>query len=284
MTGIEYRPIESLLHPTDFSKAGQVAFIHALKIALCNQSHFDILHVNSIDSKGARWAKFPQVRQTLEHWKLLKEGSSKQAVGDELGLKVRKLDLPNKKPVPAMLEYFEREECDLIVLSTEGRSGLPRWLMSSISESLARSAGIATLFVPQDSHGFVSGETGEVDLKRVLIPVDHKPNPQAAIESVGGFLRSIDAKAARLDVFYVGDTSSMPEVEQPSDIEAPFEQIVRRGSPVDEILKMAKEQRTDLIVMATEGHNGFLDALRGSTTEQVLRQSPCPVLAIPPGT
>lgn len=284
MTGIEYGPINSLLHPTDFSKGGELAFIHALKIALCNQSHFDILHVDSIDSTGARWAKFPQVRQTLEQWKLLEEGSPKQAVGDELGIKVRKLDLPNKKPVPAMLEYFEREECDLIVLSTEGRSGLPRWLKPSVSESLARSAGVPTLFVPGNAHGFVTGETGEVDLERVLIPIDHKPNPQGAIESAGGFLRSIDVKVPRLDVFHVGDTSTLPEVEPPSDVETTFERIAHRGNPVDEILKMAKEQRTDLIVMATEGHNGFLDALRGSTTEQVLRQSPCPVLAVSPGT
>jgi len=32
--------------------------------------------------------------------------------------------------------------------------------------------------------------------------------------------------------------------------------------------------------MPTAGHQGFLDALRGSTTEQVLRKAPCPVLAI----
>ena len=186
--------------------------------------------------------------------------------------------------MPAMLEYFEREECDLIVLSTEGRSGLPRWLNPSISESLARSAGVPTLFVPENARGFVLRETGDVDLERVLIPVDHKANPQGAIESAGGCLRSLGVKVPRLDVFHVGDTSTMPEVEPPSDVETTFERIARRGNPVDEIVKMAKEQSADLIVMATEGHNGFLDALRGSTTEQVLRQAPCPVLAVPPGT
>ena len=138
--------------------------------------------------------------------------------------------------------------------------------------------------MPQNAYGFVSGETGAVDLKRVLIPVDHKPNPQGAIESAGAFLRSIDAQAPRLDVFYVGDTSNMPAVKAPSDTMAPFQLIARPGDPEDEILKMAKEHRTDLIVMATEGRNGFLDAFRGSTTEQVLRQAPCPVLAVPSGT
>ncbi|HEY3719491.1 MAG TPA: universal stress protein, partial [Roseiarcus sp.] len=43
------------------------------------------------------------------------------------------------------------------------------------------------------------------------------------------------------------------------------------------------EWPADLIVMPTAGHVGYLDALRGSTTERVLRQAPCPVLAMPAG-
>jgi len=31
----------------------------------------------------------------------------------------------------------------------------------------------------------------------------------------------------------------------------------------------------------TEGHEGVLDAMRGSVTEQVLRRSTCPMLAVP---
>jgi nucleotide-binding universal stress UspA family protein len=32
--------------------------------------------------------------------------------------------------------------------------------------------------------------------------------------------------------------------------------------------------------MTTEGHHGFMDALRGSTTERVLRAARCPLLAV----
>jgi nucleotide-binding universal stress UspA family protein len=44
---------------------------------------------------------------------------------------------------------------------------------------------------------------------------------------------------------------------------------------------MASYMATNLIVMSTDGRNGFLDALRGSHSERVLRQTPCPLLAIP---
>ena len=38
---------------------------------------------------------------------------------------------------------------------------------------------------------------------------------------------------------------------------------------------------TNLIVMSTDGRHGFLDTLRGSHSERVLRRTPCPLLAIP---
>jgi len=50
---------------------------------------------------------------------------------------------------------------------------------------------------------------------------------------------------------------------------------------VERILKEAAYWSPDLIVMATQGHRDFLDALRGSTTERVLRGVQCPVLAVP---
>ena len=37
----------------------------------------------------------------------------------------------------------------------------------------------------------------------------------------------------------------------------------------------------DVIALPTAGHHGFLDAVRGSTTERVVRQAPCSVLAVP---
>ena len=57
--------------------------------------------------------------------------------------------------------------------------------------------------------------------------------------------------------------------------------IVRSGDVIDAIVQMASAMATPLIVMATDGRHGFLDALRGSHSERVLRRTPCPLLAIP---
>ncbi len=281
MSNAKYFSIESVFHPTDFSESSGIAFNHALRIAVSNRSHLDILHVGSKRVDGEGWSEFPQVRGMLERWDLLEKGSPKEAVSERLGMKVRKVKLGSKKPLAAISNFLDMEPADLIILATQGREGLPRWLEPSVSEHLARRAMIATLFVPAGARGFVSRDRGEVDLVRVLIPVDHKPNPQAAIYAAGDFLRSVHAEVSLVEALFIGDTKRMPEVAPPLGLDCSFEKTARSGKPVDEIIKAANEDKADLIVMATEGHNGFLDALRGSTTEQVLRRAPCPVLAIP---
>ncbi len=52
--------------------------------------------------------------------------------------------------------------------------------------------------------------------------------------------------------------------------------IVERGAPSDAILNHAED--ADLIVMATHGRTGLERVLMGSTTEEVVRRAPCPVL------
>jgi nucleotide-binding universal stress UspA family protein len=55
---------------------------------------------------------------------------------------------------------------------------------------------------------------------------------------------------------------------------------IRYGNVVQTIIDAAVEYDVDLICMPTAGHHGVLDALRGSTTERVLRNASRPLLAI----
>jgi phosphomannomutase len=57
---------------------------------------------------------------------------------------------------------------------------------------------------------------------------------------------------------------------------------VRRGTAFLEIIRYAKEQRVDLITIATHGRTGLRHALFGSVAEKVVRKAPCPVLSIRP--
>jgi nucleotide-binding universal stress UspA family protein len=268
------QPFRAIAHPTDFSQASAAAFAHALRIALTSKCPLFILHV-STDAAKDDWAAFPHVRQTLHRWGLLDEGESTEAIGAKLGVKVVKAETMPMGIVQGIERFLHDHPADLIVLATEARQGVARWLHGSVAETLARAAKLPALFVPEKARGFVDAARGELHLRRVLIPVDHAPPPAAAVDTIMGFsqLLAIEAEERLL---HIGN--------RPLQVEhagRPLQVIKGQGVVVDSIVRTATEWHADLIGMPTAGHHGFLDALRGSTTERVLRQAPCPVLAVP---
>ena len=57
--------------------------------------------------------------------------------------------------------------------------------------------------------------------------------------------------------------------------------VVRKSDdPAGEIVKYAKEEGIDLIVMGTHGRPGLAHLLMGSVAEKVVRTAPCPVLTM----
>lgn len=57
---------------------------------------------------------------------------------------------------------------------------------------------------------------------------------------------------------------------------------VQFGEPVKEIVDFAKQERIDLIVMATHGRSGLRETLQGSVTAEVIRSGVAPVLVLRP--
>lgn len=55
---------------------------------------------------------------------------------------------------------------------------------------------------------------------------------------------------------------------------------LQAGVPFEEIVKAAREERADMIVMGTHGRSGLDRVLLGSVAERVIRLAPCPVLTV----
>ena len=268
----------SIVHPTDFSRPSALAFAHALRLAVAMRARLCILHVEAADESpdGPPWEQFPGVRATLARWGLLAENAPQSAVGDQLGVEVTKVDLRAESVVGAVGDFARERDADLLVIGTRGREGLYRWLDGSIAERIAGHSRIPTLFVSDHATGFVNDATGALSLSRVLLPVDTRPDPVPAIRQLVAFLRSIDAHPRAIRLAHVGDN---PPVLASGAGESRL--VVERldGPVVETLLEAARD--ADLVAMRTEGRHGFLDAMRGSTTQRVTRRAPCPVLAIP---
>src|SRR3954468_18347494 len=158
--------IHSVLHPSDFSEARSIAFVHALKAALIAKGKLTLLH--ETDDEERDWSEFPGVRNTLERWGILPAGSAPEAL-DELGIEVAKIIGSGSDPVKGVLSYLEENGADLIVLATR-HHGFD-WLHKSVAEPVARKSREMTLFIPAEGHGFISEKDGSVSLRNVLIPV-----------------------------------------------------------------------------------------------------------------
>jgi nucleotide-binding universal stress UspA family protein len=275
------RIIDSVLHPTDFSEGSKVAFYHALKAALLSKSRITLLNV-SPDATSS-WSDFPGVRETLEKWGLLPPGSARSAVGD-LGIDVRKAITQKKDPVDAVVNYLHEFPAEMIVLATSQKKGVARWLTGSVAEPIARKATEMTLFIAADTRGFVSPDDGSVSLRNILIPVALSPRPQPAIEAAARLVRSLELDEGTFTLLHVGDGNEMPAVRTRDVPGWTWAEDVRSGDVIQSIIDAAKETKADLIVMATDGRNGFLDGLRGSHSERVLRQAGVPLLTVPVGS
>jgi len=266
-----------IFHPTDLGHGSTTAFLIALRIAATTQGKLTIMHV---DGNGeGEWADLPGVRKTLSRWGLMKDENDMEEF-ERIGLRVQKQLMKGQRPVSSCLNYLSEHRTDLIVLATHQRAG-NNWLKRKVAEPLARGAGEPTLFVPEDAKGLVDGDTGKVTLRRILVPVAISPSPQRAIDLAVRTAEALADGPVHFTLLHVGTGATRPLVNIPEQADRTFEHMLREGDIIENIVHVADATRADLVVMTTKGHDGFLDMLRGSKTERVLRAVHCPVMAVP---
>lgn len=145
-------------------------------------------------------------------------------------------------------------------------------------------------------------------LERILVPTDFSETASHALRYASEMARALDASLTVLyaDPFLppidytatVGawdDTTFQlvkaraeeqlqRDAEMNIDPAVPFDAIVRVASPVEGILAQARESGAGLIIMGTHGRTGFRRLIIGSVSEEVMRRSEVPVIAVPPHT
>lgn len=272
--------MQLIIHPTDFEERSAPAFVHALAMALVHQCDLTLLHAGRPKNDDMPWEGFPQVRPTLRRWGLLDNLAGREEVRKQLGVNVRKVLARGSSAAETILDHVDRLEPDLLVLSSRGDAGPPEWWKSSVSRPVARQSPIPTLVVPSGHEGFVAYADGALTLDRILAPVDRDPDPIFPLQTAASIMRSMTAEAT-VELLHVGDSGSAPDVPDETLPRATLTRSFAEGDPAEAIVARADEMNADLIVMATKGRQGLMDALRGSVTEQVLSKTLKPVLVVP---
>jgi nucleotide-binding universal stress UspA family protein len=139
-----------------------------------------------------------------------------------------------------------------------------------------------------------------IALKKVLIPHDFSETSEAAVRYAIALAHNFGAQLylihvsdkARFEMateFPLGLDGTLEDAvrERMLKILSPREQVefkpvfeFRSGSPAAEIVKFAREQNIDLIVMGTHGRGFVAHVVMGSVAEKVVRTAPCPVLTV----
>jgi nucleotide-binding universal stress UspA family protein len=269
-----------IFHPTDLSHASEVAFLHGMKLALASHGELTIFHVAREAEAEDDLRALPRVRGTLVRWELLPHDSPPEAVG-ALGIHIVKVEVLGNDPTDAVLRHLESHTADLVVLATHQRDGLARWLHRDVAAPLFHRSTLPALFVPPDVDGFVNPDSGQVRLQRIVLPIDGYPHPGPALRNLPAILGALHSGPVTVELLHVGTSETVPKMHVPEVDGWTWTTRVTDGPVVEEILGAADATSADLLVLTTHGKHGFLDALRGSTTEHVIRRARCPVLAVP---
>lgn len=273
---LEDSQVDFVLHPTDLSEASERAFLHALAIAIRRSAHFTLLHALGRRATD-NWPGFPSVRAKLAEWRTA--GSTKGLEERIRRTSIAKLEVPNPDPVAASLEYIARNKVDLIVLATEGRTGMARLVRPSRAEELARKSGAFTLFVPSGGRSFVDA-SGAVSLRHILLPVDPGTDPRPAMLRAVQAAALLDDPAIEITLLHVGEDESA-DMELPQLPYCRWNALRRRGDVVEQILRTADDVSAGAIYMSSGWHEGRRPRGKGGITERVLQDAPCPVAVVP---
>jgi nucleotide-binding universal stress UspA family protein len=288
--------INRILCPVDLSDIAGRALDYAISLARQHRARLHVLEVVEALPEGAT--------ETSGIYKL--PADLDRAGRGELGEFVRHtghsdvvvdIRLRQGDVVPKVLDEAASLDADLIVLGTHGRGGFQRLTLGSVAERVLRRAGRPVLAVPPgDRH------PADAPLRTILCPTDFSDPARSAAEYAMFVAAASQAELVLMTVFEwpfgethgpdaVGELRRSLEAEAADQLTAlagslPASGVTVRtkvasGKPSREILEVASHQAADLVVMGLSGRGAVDLALLGSTTHQVLRQAPCPVLTVP---
>ncbi|MEX0792977.1 MAG: universal stress protein [Pirellulaceae bacterium] len=135
-----------------------------------------------------------------------------------------------------------------------------------------------------------------MNFKKILFPTDFSHTGDAAMRMATAIAKDSGATLLIAHVeeaptvygtgeMYYGmldpspdDLKRMLHEVKPTDPEVPHEYHLLTGDPAAGIVRLADEEKVDMIVLGTHGRTGLLHMLIGSTAEAIVRRANCPVL------
>jgi nucleotide-binding universal stress UspA family protein len=295
--------LKKILFPTDFSRCAEQALAHAVFLAEKYDAEIHVLHVVTLfkDQPNVISDEIAETEDMIRKLEDIAENQLKKVV-DSQGSDDMNIITATKKGIsaaPTILEYASDNDIDLILMGTHGRRGLGHLLLGSAAEEVVRAAACPVLTIRE-----LKEPKPVMHVNNILVPVDFSNYSKDTLAYASEIAQSYNAQLQVLHIieetmhpaFSLTGKSSIfdliPGIQD--DCRKRTEKMVKEvvskkiktdifikgGSAASDIIKYAKENSADLIVIATHGLTGLEHMLLGSVTEKVVRMAHCPVFIV----
>ncbi len=292
--------ISRILIPTDGTPCSEHATHLAFDLAKRLDARVLLTHV--ADERGtSRFSERRGVRQRygkvmLEYW--VDEAQRQGLLASDM------LD-SSRNVIESIVNMASKEHCDLIVMGTHGREGIPRLIQGSVAEGVLRNTPLPVMLVHHTPHPF------EPLFHRILVAVDGDEISDTALQHATELAQGLKATldvlhvipdAAAISKSFGGASQDVQRFVNEAEIES-HEMIAHvwsqirssgvepnrievfethsNGAKIHEaILRHAKQRKIDLIVMGTHTRTGLARLVMGSVAEGVVHHSGFPVLLV----
>ncbi|TQQ79401.1 universal stress protein [Halonotius roseus] len=226
-----------------------------------------------------------------------------EQIVDETAAKAAEQGIPTETAViqggvaATITTYAETAEIDLIVMPTQGRTGIEERLLGSTTERVSRETPVPLLTLRPDAAPLTT------PIERLLVPTDGSDTAAGALD-VGIELAVADGSTLQLlsiidtglfggdlraDQYTESLTSAAERIIDDARDRATAAGVADVVTAVEDdesvaggIRSYAADADSDCIVVGTHGRTGLDRYLLGSVTETLIRTAPVPVLVVPP--
>ena len=295
--------LQKILFPTDFSRCADQALAHAVFLAEKYEAEIHVLHVVTLfnDQPSIINNEITETEVTIRKLEDIAEKQLNKVVDAESSdyMKIIAATKREISSAPAILQYASDNNIDLIVMGTHGRRGLGHLLLGSTAEEVVRLAACPVFTIRE-----LKEPKPVTKVNNILVPVDFSNYSKSALTYASEIALSYNAQLQVLHIieetmhpaFSISGKSSIfdlvPGIKEDSKKRAnkmvkevvsdkvKFDLYIKGGRAASDIIKFAKENSSDLIVIATHGLTGLEHMLLGSVTEKVVRMAHCPVFTV----
>jgi nucleotide-binding universal stress UspA family protein len=278
--------IEGLRHilcPVDFSELSALALRYADALSRCGGATLTVLYANPfLPPPHVDSTQLAELEEQFRKWHAEAASKLRTFVNNTLGADAASVQtaVVEALPVDGIRAAARQLDASLVVVGTHGRSGVNRLMMGSVAERILRESPVPVLTVRGDSPG--PGET--LRLPHLLCAVDNSAASRRALAWVSRMARCFESRVTVLHVRHRDTTNAIDDLPSwvPASMsqECAMECVVREGEPADEIVALAHELGTAMLVMGTQHRLFHGVSVIGNTTAIAVRHAPCPVLTV----